>query len=230
MLPFAAPDFELYTYSAQAQFLYYWHHPSPFQPHVAIEIDRVAPLPLKTALYQMYKRPHNEIDTTETLRWAWQGIAQRAKLRVLYAPSMPIGENPLLTPLLDKATMLRATAHNLDTGKDLFPNDTFLTLQQMCTESAPTAMDTLLYYQIRAACKSRFVDFPQAPPTLPALENVLSTPSPRKLVTRIYRITQSESPIITANAKADWERDIGMDITDEQWRFCCTQLEHLSPN
>lgn len=29
----AAPDFVLYAYSAQAQFLHHWIHPAPFQPH-----------------------------------------------------------------------------------------------------------------------------------------------------------------------------------------------------
>lgn len=143
---------------------------------------------------------------------------------------MPIGENPILTPLLDKATTLRASAHKLDKGKDLFPNDTFLTLQQMCADTTPTALDTLLYYQIRAACRARFTEFHQAPPTLPALENLLSTPSPRKLITRIYSITKRESPIITATSKADWETDIGTEITDKQLICCCTQLQHLSPN
>lgn len=35
----AAPDFTLYAYCAQAQFLQFWAHPTPFQPHVAIEIE-----------------------------------------------------------------------------------------------------------------------------------------------------------------------------------------------
>ncbi|KAJ1176884.1 hypothetical protein NDU88_002151, partial [Pleurodeles waltl] len=45
-----APDMKLYTLCAQAQFLHFWTHPVPFQPHVAVERDVVAPLPLGVAI------------------------------------------------------------------------------------------------------------------------------------------------------------------------------------
>lgn len=141
----------------------------------------------------------------ETLRWAWKGITKRAGQKVLYAPSMPIGSNPLIAPLLDKASTIRAKSHDLVTGRVLFPDGTFISLPQMCKQETPSALDTRLYYQLRAACKARFEEFPKAPPTLTTLENTLSTPSPRKLITRIYSITQQDYPITKAAAKIEWE-------------------------
>lgn len=58
-----APDMTLYALCAQVQFLHFWIHLTPFQPHVAIEKDRSTPLPLTTALYAPYKSPRGEINT-----------------------------------------------------------------------------------------------------------------------------------------------------------------------
>lgn len=170
----AAPDLPLYAYCAQAQFLQFWLYPTPYQPHVAIELDKVALTPLATAVFLPYKRPRDEIDTVQTMRWAWQGLRDRAKLDVAYAPTMTILHNPLFPPLLDRGARERARARSITTGVDLFPDDTFLSLHRMCKAETPTAADTLLYYQLRATCKTTFSSFPRQPPTLPPLDNIFT--------------------------------------------------------
>lgn len=226
----AAPDFELYAYSAQAQFLYYWHHPIPYQPHVAIEIDVASPCPIKTAVYKNFKRPHEDIDTVEMVRWAWAGIAKRAGVSDMYAPSMPLDGNPLLEPLTDAAVVRRASERGLRVAADLYPDDHFIEIQAMTDSTTPTATELLLYYQLRSACKRRYPGFPEAPPTLAALEDVLSNASSRRLITRIYRATQNATPVPHTDSRMAWVREADIQISEKQWTFCCTQLEHLSPN
>lgn len=72
-----APDISLYAYCAQAQFLHHWVFPTPFQPHIAIELE-VRASTTKCCNFFQIQRPRNEIDTTETLRWAWNELRARA--------------------------------------------------------------------------------------------------------------------------------------------------------
>lgn len=92
----------------------------------------MAPLPLATALYQQYKKPRDEIDPVQAIRWAWDGLRRRSGLQLLYAPSMPIMHNPSLPPLMDRNMREKAIKLGLLTGGDLYPNDTFISLVQMC--------------------------------------------------------------------------------------------------
>lgn len=76
-----APDLKLYALCAQAQFLHFWVHQAPYQPQVAVEKQMVMPTPPSVALYRPYKCTPDCIDTTETLRWAWDGLRRRAGAR-----------------------------------------------------------------------------------------------------------------------------------------------------
>lgn len=78
MLPLAlgglgTPDLALYAFCMQAQYLHHWMFPTPFQPHVAVKADSEAPVPLKVALYQPYRRQNTTLNTAETVYWAWTG-------------------------------------------------------------------------------------------------------------------------------------------------------------
>lgn len=105
-----APDFELYTLCAQAQYLQYWIHPIPFQPHVATEADVAEPIPLNMAVYYPYHRTPHKINTVEMVQWAWDGLRRRAQVPLLYAPSIPISRHPSFPFLHDKEAIDRAQA------------------------------------------------------------------------------------------------------------------------
>lgn len=226
----AAPDLSLYAFCSQAHFLHYWVHPTPFQPHVALETDKVAPVPLATALYQPYRRPRAEIDTVQTLRWAWAGLCARSGVPILYAPAMPLKHHPLLPSLLGRGTWNLAASHGLTTWGDLFPNESFLSLQEMCTPAQPTTADALLYYQIRATCKDIFPTFPVQPPTMIALEHILTFTSPTKLITRLYKTMQHHYPVTAVMARTAWDSDLETDITDAKWALACRQTRQLTVN
>lgn len=226
----AAPDLPLYAYCAQALFLQYWVYPTPYQPHVAIEIDRCAPLPLNTALYAPYKRPKNELDTVQTLRWAWKGLQTRANLPHIYAPQMPLKNHPQLPAFNNRTTWARAASHGLATWGDLYPNGQFMSLNHMCQPELPSTADVLLYGQIRAACSSANPLFPASPLALPALEHILTVNSDKKLITRLYRNTQQHFPVTTAKARDLWDGDLDMALTDKQWQSSCHLLSQLTVN
>lgn len=146
-------------------------------------------------------------------------VTQKVKLPDVIRFIHADGRQPLITPLQDKATKLRAATHELVVGKDLYPEGTFLTLQQMCRDKTPTAMDMLLYYQLRASLKSTYKEFPNEPSSLKSLEHIITDPSPRKLITCLYKMTQNETPIITVNSKQEWEKDFGHEISEADWTY-----------
>lgn len=121
-------------------------------------------------------------------------------------------------------------AHSLTTCGDLYPDNTFLSLQQMCDQTQPTAAHTLLYYQLRATCKCNFPSFPTQPTSLPALEHILTVASGYKLITRLYRNMQQHFPVVTPAAREAWDRELAITITDKQWALGCQQLCLLTAN
>lgn len=137
---------------------------------------------------------------------------------------MSVKQHPYIPPLVDRRGQDRLTQLQIHTYADLFPENTFLTMQQMCGQTSPTAADMLLYYQIRSACRSKFPTFPNPPPTLAALENILVVEHGYKLITCIYNTTH----LVTPEAKKRWEEDLGSTISEKQWQGICGQLKLLS--
>lgn len=188
-----APDFSLYAFCAQVQFLHFWIHPIPFQPHVAVECDIAAPTTLEVALYRPYKCPRHTIDTTETLTWAWDNLRRRANTPTLYAPSIDLAKNPQTPPLEDQGAIARARRLGISGFADLYREEGFLGPPAPTDTPPPSFSNTLLYHRIRAFCRQMHNTFPDPPPTLQALENILTTSSAQKLITRLYTSKQTPS-------------------------------------
>lgn len=225
-----APDMKLYALCAQAQFLYYWVHPAPFQPHVAVEADATAPVPLKGAVYKPPTRTRDTIDTPEVLWWAWDGLCKRAGLPILYAPSIPLLQNPMLPNVRDEIKETVAQRLSLHTFADLYPNGTFRDPPTMEEGRRASFGDVFLYHKLRAVCRALHMTFPSQPVTLKALEHLLCTPTPRRIITRLYVQMQTDAPVITSNALGKWNTEISPPLTDDQWAYCCSQMQELSPN
>lgn len=225
-----APDMKLYALCAQAQFLFYWVHSAPFQPHLAVETDTMAPTPLNVAVYKAPNRTADTIDTSETLRWAWDGLRKRAKLPILYAPSIPLAQNPMLPNVRDEITVKLAQRMSLHTFADLYPNGTFRDPPRAEGGRVVSFGDTFFYHKLRAACRSLHLTFPSQPPQLNALEQLLRTPTSRRLITRLYTQMQADAPITTSKAREHWNAEMHPPITDDQWAYCCAQMRELSPN
>lgn len=172
-----APDLPLYAFCAQTQFLHFWIHLIPFQLHVAVECDIVAPVPLEVALYLSYKRPRHTIDTTETLRWAWDNLRRRAHVPTLYAPSITLARNPQMPPLEDQGAVTHARRLGITSFADLYHEEAFLEPLSPTDTLPPSFSDILLYHRIRATCRKMHTTFPDPPPTLQAFSLILQEKS-----------------------------------------------------
>lgn len=208
-----APDFELYALCAQAQFLQFWVHPIPFQPNVTIESDIADPTPLHVAVYKPFSRTATEINTVETLRWDWEGLRKRVGTPMLYAPSTPVAHHPHFPFLNDRGSITRALGMGVSTLGDLYPRDTFLEQPQQQGDTPMPLLNLFLYFQLHATCKAIHPTFPAPPDIMKPLEHLLTTPSPQRLITRLYNLTQSITPWIAPKALVQWRIDLE-ELTD----------------
>lgn len=195
-----------------------------------VECDRAAPVPLEVALYQPSQRQRHTIDTTVTLRWAWDNLGRRAHIPVLYAPSIALAKNPQMPLLDDQGAVTWAKRMCILRFSDLYREEGFLGPPAPTDTPPPSFPDTLLCYRIRATCQKLHDTFPDPPPTLQALENILTTPSATKLKTQLYTSMQKHHPVIVPKYREQWNTELYPQVTEDEWNFCCAQLEQLSPN
>lgn len=210
-----APDLELYALCAQAQYLHFWAYPQPFQPHVAVEQDVAEPMPLSVAVYHPYKRSATEINTVNTLHWAWEGLRKRLQLPLLYAPTIPLAHHPNFHCLQTAGAIKWARDMGLSTMGDLYPLDNFFSIPEAVTDNPVSLMDTFLYHQLTSTCKAIYPTFPKLPSVVKPLHNLLLSPSPRRLVSRLYTSTQSDTQSTPPMAFLQWQEDLGEEFTEK---------------
>ncbi|KAJ1200001.1 hypothetical protein NDU88_003831 [Pleurodeles waltl] len=175
-------------------------------------------------------RPRADVHTARMLQWVWGELRKRAGVPLLYAPSLPLLHNPMLPCVADGIASHLVDKMHLHTFEDLFPNGKFIPPPTSEEGGTVPFSELFLYHKLRAACRTLSEGFPGAPPVFTALEAVVSSPSPRKLVTRIYRHMQNMALGVTPKSMLYWNEELQPEITEEQWEFCCGQLAELSPN
>ncbi|KAJ1114352.1 hypothetical protein NDU88_002590 [Pleurodeles waltl] len=190
----------------------------------------VAPLPLGVAICAKARRPREDVDTARMLQWVWEELRKRAGVPLLYAPSLPLLHNPMLPCVADGIAGHLIDKMNLRTFADLFPNGKFMPPPEPGEGGEVPFSESFLYHRLRAACRTLCEGFPDPPPIFTALEAVVGSPSPRKLITRIYRHMQNMTPEVTPKSMLYWNEELQPEISGEQWEFCCGQLAELSPN
>lgn len=79
----------------------------------------------------------------------------------------------------------------------------------------PPILEKLPYHQLKTTCKALHHGFPAPPATFHALQNILSTPSAHKLITRLYTVTQTNTQFPDPGALESWRLDLGDALTDE---------------
>lgn len=187
-------------------------------------------MPLTVAAYYPYKCTVNEINTVNTLRWAREGLRNRLQKPLLYAPTIPLAFHPDFPCLQTTGAIRRAHAMGLFTLGDLYPLDTFIKLPEAIGEVPASLLDKFLYHQLMTTSKALHLTFPKPPSTIKPLHNLLTSPLPCRLISRLYTSTQSDTPYPKPAAFLRWQTDLGDDLTDEHWDYCCGQLRYLSPN
>ncbi|KAJ1104726.1 hypothetical protein NDU88_002135 [Pleurodeles waltl] len=158
------------------------------------------------------------------------GVAQEGGGPIVVCSIAPLLHNPMLPCVADGIAGHLIDKLHLRTFADLFPNGKFMPPPAPEEGGTVPFSELFLYHKLRAACRVLSREFPGAPPVFTALEAVVGSPSPRKLVTRIYRHMQNMAPGVAPKSMLYWNEELQPEISEEQWEFCCGQLTELSPN
>lgn len=119
------------------------------------------------------------------------------------------------------------TKFDINCWGDLYLNGKFRTLQQMFSKLAPSSMDTFLYIRLWQGIKEYTPSYPQEPQTTP-LHTILQSETATHVVSTLYYSIYANRALGQCTANGKWETDIGQQITDKQWTYCCTQTEQVS--
>lgn len=59
------------------------------------------------------------------------------------------------------------------------------------------------------------------------LQLMLRAPTPRRLVSIIYHI-YTQRQMHPNQSRTHWDSELGQELSDEQWEYCCSQTEQIS--
>lgn len=186
---FNATDFYIYYLSAQAQHVYFWYKPHEYTPHVAVEHSDSHPIQLHSIITHINRHiPKTEINTIDATITAWQAIGQQVNKLPIFAPAMPLEHHAALsvTHEVGVARLLREAG--MQTMQDLYPDGVFHTTKTLQYITNPTLLFRFVFHKLRQAIKSHYKTYPAAPATLHALQLVMTTPTKKKVITKLYKI------------------------------------------
>lgn len=102
--------------------------------------------------------------------------------------------------------------------KDLFINKLFPTFEQLRDKFNIENKDFYKYLQIRSFAKTIFPSFPNQPQEYPMDNVLLNDPLKKGSISKIYNcLSQIECTISIDHIKDAWSKDLGVNITEEQW-------------
>lgn len=132
-------------------------------------------------------------------------------------PSCPLWHNPLFTAGGKTLKDMVWQQHNLKQVGQIVDNGKMITFNNLKTQFGLTDFHFLIYnqiYSIVRSLSSRGVELG----TAGELENGLVTATKRKgTVSTMYKLLLSSNPCSNLHTKYQWEREIGLPISETQW-------------
>lgn len=225
---FDVPDFEFYYTCKQAHYAFYWFHPPRYMPQIAAEQWLVDPIPLDGILYAPPRTRDTEPTALTCTADAWRRILTLLQSPMLYSPLLPLSYHPHM-PLLQETGFLKLCEHTrITTWGDLCCNGEFRTSEHLFQGLHPSSLHIFLYVRLRQGIRSFTPEFLQEPPTFAPLHMLLRAASPGHLVSILYHTIRTQQVEPPSSSRTKWNLELGYDITDDQWSYCCLQTEQIS--
>lgn len=199
-------------------------------PHLAVEDGDANPIALNSIL--LHKRSHlskNEINTIRTTTEAWQRISQLTRKTPIYAPNLPLAQHPRLSVTWEK-NMLLLTQAGITTMGDLYHNGIFIAPDDLDYISNQSMLFKFTYHRLRAAVKTLYPTYPNKPPILETLQQLIATPNHSNIVTQLYTHLQTEIGAHASKAHDKWNMVLETPLKADEWKTCCVLTELLTPN
>lgn len=113
---------------------------------------------------------------------------------------------------------------------DLYANGSFIALKDLTYIANPTPLFIFTYYRLQRAIKELYPLYPKEPPIFQTLQGVITDPTSRHLVSRLYTKMQEEIGATNETAMAKWNEILDIPISNEEWLQIGNVTRMLTPN
>ena len=184
-----------------------------------------SPIPILTTglPYSCNTQPTNPV-VKASLR-IWSQFRRHFDLKQ-YSRYFPIASNHLfLPPGFDNAFQYW---HRNGIFCDLYPDDVFISFETLENDHNIPRSHYFRFLQIRSFTSKRFLSFPFPPPKN-HLDAILGLdPYGKKRVSVIYNMLGDLRPISWDKTKRAWERDLGVELSEEMWQHSLKRIHTSS--
>lgn len=227
----ALPDFIRYYWAVNVRVLmFYFHLPTPSPKWLLLEREDCYPYNPGAILLAPSKLPKSKYQGNEVIHASigiWKQLSKHTNLSSL-APLMPIHGNPSFAPsTLDIAFKIWENA-GIMTLLDLYIDGGFASFQQLVDKFRLPKSNFFRYLQIRDYVRKYIPSYETLADS--KLRSVVNfSPYISHLVSILYTALQDDRAD-TSHIKENWEKDLNIQITEEQWNHSLNQIHKCSIN
>uniref|UniRef100_A0A803KF69 Reverse transcriptase domain-containing protein n=1 Tax=Xenopus tropicalis TaxID=8364 RepID=A0A803KF69_XENTR len=222
------PHFYFYYLTSQIYYLHWCFAPNPYNPNMPLQasilhsLEGLGTYPYRhvsdmTALPDVLKTPHQ----------AWTTALKLLGCPLPYpSPHLPLWKNSLLQQLYDLPDVIYWARLGIKKLSDLLLQDQFPTLQNLQERIPGQRIQLYRYLQLRHAFQAQFHSLSLTQETTP-LEEALYSPTPKKLLSNLYKMVMESLPPPFNRARQLWHQAIP-NLQEDQWEEAIdTAYDHL---
>ena len=140
----------------------------------------------------------------------------------------PVWNNYAFPPSHSDAAFRIWSERGLKTLKDLYEEGVFMSFTSVSDRFNLPKSQFFRYLQMRHFIQKQFPHFPNRPPEAEIDQLLSLDPRQKRLISVIYNKIALLSPVSTISTKNAWEKELGTDITDDQWRDILKKIHSSS--
>lgn len=227
------PDFRHYYWAANIRCLAFWNHfyLQPTRPEwTTLELESCGGLTLPALLSAPLGRPVPVLISNPVVRHTLRIWAQFRRAYNFNDLSLlsPTASNHLFVPSLRDLTFQNWHEKGIKWFKDLFIDGSFTSFDQLSQKYDLPRSHFYRFLQARHYVSSILPTFPAEPNPNP-IDGFLSfDPTVKGAISILYDIISNLRSAPLDRIKADWERDLGLALSDETWDSILSSIHRSS--
>ena len=103
---------------------------------------------------------------------------------------------------------------------DVFLDGSFLPGPANPTGDSVGLLELFTYLWLKLICQTYYPSFPRKPEECTAYARLFLQDTPSRLVSVLYAMTQTDSPLTVLRAIIRWEESLGYTTEDVGWQYC----------
>lgn len=161
---------------------------------------------------------------------AWHAIGKSARKLPLYAPALPIEGHAALSVAREKGPITALREAGITHMSDLYPGGKYITDDDLDYIQNPTPLFRYTCYRLKCAIRDHYTTFPDEPESLKPLQSLITAPTRKKLISKLYKEVQGETDTRRDRSLERWNSILTPQITDTDWKHICALTGYLTSN